>query len=233
MNCELPDVQARFRKGRKTRDQISNICWVTEKARNSRKKSVSFTTLKPLTVWITANCKILQELGVPDHLTFLLINLYAGQEATVRTGHGTMVWFEIGKRVCQGCILSPYLFNLYAEEINPEYSSKWLMLKLKLQYFGHLMQSANSLEKTWPWERLKAGGWGGDRGWDCWMASLTWWTWVWVSSGSWWWTGKPGVLQSMGSQRVRQQQQHMVVCRRVVITQQVPATIIKRLEREK
>ena len=72
----------------------------------------------------------------------------------------------------------------------------------KLQYFGHLMRRADSLEKPWCWERLRAWEEGDDRGWDGWMASLTWWTWVWVSSGSWWWTGKPGVLQSMGSQRV-------------------------------
>ena len=75
------------------------------------------------------------------------------------------------------------------------------MLKLKLQYFGHLMLRMDSFEKTRCWERLKAGE-GDDRGWDGWMASLTWWTWVWVSSGSWWWTGKSGVLQSMRSQRV-------------------------------
>ena len=72
---------------------------------------------KPLTVWITTNWKILQEMGVPDHLTFLLRNLYAGQEATVRTRYGTMDWFQIGKEVSQGCILSPCLFNLYAEYI--------------------------------------------------------------------------------------------------------------------
>ena len=89
------------------------------------------------------------------------------------------------------------------KDISPECSLKGLMLKLKLQYFGHLMQRADSLVKTWCWERLKAGGEGDDRGWDGWMASPTWWTWVWASSGSWWWTGKPGVLQSMGSQRVR------------------------------
>ena len=72
---------------------------------------------KPLTLWITANWKILKEMGIPDHLTGLLKNLYAGQEATVRTGHGTMDWFQIGKGVHQGCILSPCLFNLYAEYI--------------------------------------------------------------------------------------------------------------------
>ena len=77
------------------------------------------------------------------------------------------------------------------------------MLKLKLQYFGHLMQRANSLEQPWFWERLKAGGEGDDRGWDCWMASPTWWTWISASSRRWWRTGNPGVLQSMGSQIVR------------------------------
>ena len=77
------------------------------------------------------------------------------------------------------------------------------MLKLKLQYSGHMMWRTDSLEKTLMLERLKAGGEGDDRGWDGWMASPTGWTWVWASSGSWWWTGKPGMLQSMGSQRVR------------------------------
>ena len=73
--------------------------------------------LKPLTVWITTNWKILQEMGIPDHLTYFLRNLHAGQEATVRTGHGTTNWFQIGKGVCKGCILSPCLFNLNAEYI--------------------------------------------------------------------------------------------------------------------
>ena len=89
------------------------------------------------------------------------------------------------------------------KEISPEYSLGGLMLKLKLQYFGYLMWRTDSFEKTWCWERLKVGGEGGNRGWDGWMASPTWSTWVWVSSRSWWWTGKPGMLQSMGSQRVR------------------------------
>src|SRR5574337_795416 len=86
---------------------------------SSRKTSTSalLTTPKPLTVWITTNWKIRKELGIPDHLTCLLRNLYAGQEATVRTGHGTTDWFQIGKEVRQGCILSPCLFNLYAEYI--------------------------------------------------------------------------------------------------------------------
>ena len=76
------------------------------------------------------------------------------------------------------------------------------MLKLKLQYFGHLMWRVDSLRRLWCWEGLGAGGEGDDRGWDSWMASPTWWTWVWVNSGSWWWTGRPGVLQIMGLQRV-------------------------------
>ena len=90
-----------------------------KKQESSRKTSISalLTMPKPLTVWITTNWKILKQIGIPDHLTCLLRNLYAGQEATVRTGHGTTDWFQIGKGVCQGCILSPCLFNLYAEYI--------------------------------------------------------------------------------------------------------------------
>ena len=119
VNRELPGVQVRFRKGRGTRDQIANICWIIEKARKFQKTSISalLTMPRPLTVWITTNWKILKEMGIPDHLTSLLRNLYAGQEATVRTGHGTTDWFQIGKGVHQGCILSPCLFNLYAEYI--------------------------------------------------------------------------------------------------------------------
>ena len=90
-----------------------------KKQESSRKTSISalLTTPKPLTVWTTTNRKILKEIGIPDHLTCLLRNLYAGQEATVRTRHGTMEWFQIGERVHQGCILSPCLSNLYAEHI--------------------------------------------------------------------------------------------------------------------
>ena len=90
-----------------------------KKQENSRKTSISalLTTPKPLTVWVTINWKILKEMGIPDHLTCLLRNLYAGQEATVRTGHGTKDWFQIGKGVHQGCILSPCLFNFCAEYI--------------------------------------------------------------------------------------------------------------------
>ena len=88
------------------------------------------------------------------------------------------------------------------KDISPVCSLEGLTLKLKLQYFGHLMWRVDSLEKPWCWEGLGAGGEGDDRGWDGWMASPTRWTWVWVNSGSWWWTGRPGMLRFMGSQRV-------------------------------
>ena len=120
VNCELPDVQAGFRKGRGTRDQIANICWIMEKAREFKKNiyfcfldyAKAFDCVDHNKLW-----KILKEMGIPDHLTCLLRNLYAGQEATVRTGHGTTDWFQIGKGLQQGCILSPCLFNFYAEYI--------------------------------------------------------------------------------------------------------------------
>ena len=121
MNRELPDVQAGFRKGRGTRDQIANIRWIIEKAREYQKKKTCTSALlimpKPLIVWITINWKILQEMEIPDHLTCLLRNLYAGQKATGRTRHGTTDWFQIGKGVRQDCILSSCLFNFYAEYI--------------------------------------------------------------------------------------------------------------------
>ena len=88
------------------------------------------------------------------------------------------------------------------QEISPEYSLEWVMLKLKLQYFDHLMQRTDSMERPWCWERLKGGGGRDDRGWGGWLASLTRWMWVWASSGSWWWTRKLSMPQSMGSQRV-------------------------------
>ena len=120
MNRELPDVQAGFRKGRGTRDQIANICWIIEKARHFQENvyfcfidySKAFDCVDHNKLW-----KILLQMGIPDHLTCLLRSLYAGQEATVRTGHGTTDCFQIGKGVYQGCILSPCLFNFYAEYI--------------------------------------------------------------------------------------------------------------------
>ena len=119
MNCELPDVQAGFRKGRGTRDQIANICWVIGKAR-AFQKNIYFCFINYVKAFHCVNhnklSKILKEMGIPDHLTHLMRNLYAGQEATVRTRYGTD-WFQIGKGVHQGCILLPCLFNLYAEYI--------------------------------------------------------------------------------------------------------------------
>ena len=120
MNCELPDVQARFRKGRGTRDHIANICWSIEKAREFQKNIYFCFIDYAKAVYCADHDKlwnILQEMGIPDCLTCLLRNLYAGQEATVRSGHGTMNWFQIGKGICQGCMLSHCLFNLYAEYI--------------------------------------------------------------------------------------------------------------------
>ena len=120
MNRVLPDVQAEFRKGRGTRDQIANTRWITKKAREFQKNiyfcfigyTKAFECVDHNKLW-----KILKEMGIPDHLTCLLRNLCACQEATVRTRHGTIDWFQIGKGVRQGYILSPYLFNLYAEYI--------------------------------------------------------------------------------------------------------------------
>ena len=120
MNHKFSDVQVGFRKGRGTRDQIADICWIMKKASKFQKSiyfcfidyAKAFDCVDHNNLW-----KIQKEMGIPDHLTCLLRNLYAGQEATVRTGHGITDWFHIGKGVCQGCILSPCLFNLYAEYI--------------------------------------------------------------------------------------------------------------------
>ena len=120
MNCELPDVQAGFRKGRGTRDQIANIRWIMEKAREFQKNiyfcyidyAKAFDCVDHNKLW-----KILQEMGITDHLSCLPRHLYAGQEATVSTGHETTHWFQIRKGVHQGCMLSPCLFNLYANYI--------------------------------------------------------------------------------------------------------------------
>ena len=119
MNHELPDVQAGCRKGSGTSDQIANICWIIEKAREFQKNIYFCFTDYAKAFDYVDHSKMwkIQEMGIPDHLTCLLRNLYAGQEAKVRTGHGTTDWFQIRTGVCQGCILSPCLFNLYAEYI--------------------------------------------------------------------------------------------------------------------
>ena len=120
MNRDLPDVQAGFRKGRVTRYPIANICWIIENAREFQKNiyfclidyTKAFDCMGHNKLW-----EIPKEMGLADHLTCLLRNLYAGQETTVRTGHGTTDWFQIGKGVRQGCILLPCLFNLHTEYI--------------------------------------------------------------------------------------------------------------------
>ena len=120
--------QAGFRKGRQTRNQIANTHWIIEKAREFQKNIYfcfidyvkAFDCVDHNQLW-----KILKEMGIPEHLTCLLRNLYAGQEATVRSGHGTIDWFQIGKGVCQGCILSPCLFNFYAEKHGTGRNISW------------------------------------------------------------------------------------------------------------
>ena len=120
VNRKLPDVLAGFRKGRGTKDQIANICWIIKKAGEFQENiyfcfidyAKAFDCVDHKKLW-----KILKEVGITDHLTCLLRNLYTGQEATVRTGHGTTDWFQIGKGIHQGCILSRFLFNFYAEYI--------------------------------------------------------------------------------------------------------------------
>ena len=120
MNHELPDVQAGFRKGRGIREQIANICWIIEKAKEFQKNIYFFFTDYAKAFDCVDHNKlwqVLREMGIPDHLTCLLRNLHAGQEATVKTGNGTTDWFQIGRGVCQGYVFSPCLFNLYAEYI--------------------------------------------------------------------------------------------------------------------
>ena len=120
VSWELPDVQAGFRKGRGTRDQIANICWIIEKARDFQKNIYCFIDYAKAFDCVDHSKlgKILKEMGIPDHVTCLLRNLYAGQETTVRTSHGTTYWFKIGEGVRQGCILSPCLFNFYLESVH-------------------------------------------------------------------------------------------------------------------
>ena len=155
MNRELPDVQAGFRKGRGTKDQIA-IHWIIEKARECQKNiyfcfidyAKAFDYVDHNKVW-----KILQEMGIPDHLTGLLRNLYAGQEAAVRTRHGTTDWFQIGKGVRQGCILSPCLFNLYAEYIMR--NAGWMKHKLDSRLLGEISITSD-MQMTPPlWQKVK------------------------------------------------------------------------------
>ena len=134
VSWELPDVQAEIRKGRETRDQIANIRRIIEKARELQKTIYfCFIDCAKAFVWITTNWKILKEMGIPDHLTCNLGNLYAGQEATVRTGHGTMDWFQIGKGIQQCCILSPCLLKNTSWEM-----LGWMEHKLESRLLGEI-----------------------------------------------------------------------------------------------
>ena len=156
MNCELPDVQAGFRKGRGTRDQIANTCWIIKKAREFQKNiyfcfidyAKAFDCVDHKKLW-----KILKEMGIADYVTSLLRNLYAGQEATVRSGQGTTDCFQIGKGVHQGCILSPCLFNLYAEYIMEMLG--WKKHKLESRLQGEISITSD-MQMTPPlWQKVK------------------------------------------------------------------------------
>ena len=156
MNHELPDVQAGFGKGRGARDQIANICWIIKKAIEFQKNiyfcfihyAKAFDCVDHNKLW-----KILQEMGLLDHLTCLLRNLYAGQEAIVKTGHGTTDWFQIEKRVRQGCILSPCLFNLYAEYINE--MPVWMKHKLESRFPGEISITSDTQMTPPLWQKAK------------------------------------------------------------------------------
>ena len=156
VNRELADVQAGFRKGRGTRDQIANIPWIIKKASEFQKNiyfwfidyAKAFDCVDHNKLW-----KILKDMGIPDHLSCLLRNLYAGLEATVRSGHGTRDWFQIGKGVHQGCILSPCLFILYAEYIMRTLG--WRKHKLESRLLGEI-SITSGMQMTPPlWQKVK------------------------------------------------------------------------------
>ena len=164
MKHELLDVQAGFRKGRGTRDQIANICWIMEKGREFQKNiyfcfidyAKAFDSVDHNKLW-----KILQDMGIADHLTWLLRYLYAGQEATVRTRHGTTDWFQIGKGVHQGCILSPCLLNLYAEYImrNAGLEEAQVGIKIAGRNINNLRYADDTTLMAESEEELKASWW--------------------------------------------------------------------------
>ena len=156
MNRELSHVQAGFRQGRGRRDQIANIHWIIKKAREIHKNiSFCFTDYAKAFAYVGHNklWKIFQEMGIPDHIICLLRNLYVGQEATVRIGHGTTDWFQMGKGVNQGCILSFCLFNLYAEYIMRTLG--WMKHKLEARLLGEI-SVASDMQMTPPlWQKMK------------------------------------------------------------------------------
>ena len=152
-NRELPDVQVGFRKGRGTRDKIANIYWIIKKAREF-KKNIYFCFIDYAKVFDCVDhnklWKTLQEMGILDHLTCLLRNLYTGQEATVRTGHGTTDWLQIREGVCQGCLLSPCLFNLHADYIMTNARLDKTQAGIKIAGKNINMQMTSSL-----WQKVK------------------------------------------------------------------------------
>ena len=164
INWELPDVPAGFRKGRGTRDQIANIPWIIEQ-RISR-KNIYFCFIEYVKAFDGVDhnnlWKILKEMVIPDHLICLLRNLYAGQEATVRTCHGTTDWFQIGKGVCKGCILSPCLFNFYAEYImwNARLDKSQVGIKIAKRNVNNLRYADNTTLMAESEEELKSPWWG-------------------------------------------------------------------------
>ena len=156
MNCKLPDVKVGFRKGRGSRDQIANIRWIIQKAREFQKNiHFCFTDYAKAFDCVDHNkrWKILKEMGIPDHLTCLLRTLYAGQEATVRTGHKTTDWFQIGKRVCQRCILSPFLFT-YMQSASCEMPG-WMKHKLESRLPGEISIISDMQMTPHLWQKAK------------------------------------------------------------------------------
>ena len=156
MNHELPDVQAGFRKGRGIRDQIANICWIIEKAREFQ-KNIYFCFIDYTEVFDCVDhnklWKILKEMGIPDHPICLLRNLYAGHETTVRTGHGTTDWFQIGKGVRQGYMLSPCLFNLCADYIMRNAGLEEVQAGIKIA--GRNINNLRYVDDTTLWQKAK------------------------------------------------------------------------------
>ena len=156
MNRELPDVQAGFRKVRGTRDRIANICWIIKKAREFQKSiyfcfidyAKAFDCVDHNKLW-----KILKEMRILDLLAYHLRNLFVCQEATVRIENGTTNWFKVGKEVRQGCILSPCLFNLYAEYIMQ--NASWMKLKLESKFLGEISITSDMQIISFLWQKAK------------------------------------------------------------------------------
>ena len=131
--------------------------------------------------------------GAPDPLRKVMLTSY---------NYGRLIWTAVLEKTLESPLDCKEIQPVHSKGVHPGCSLDGMMLKLKLQYFGHLIRRVDSWKRVWCWEGLGAGGEGDDRGWDGWMASPTWWMWVWVNSGSWWWTRRPGMLQFMGSWRV-------------------------------